>query len=734
MKNSQTLIHRRAPTLSSIGAAALLAACGGGGGSSPPTLLVGTAAVGAAMAGATITVVDADPSTTDPAPVQAAADGSYSIDVSGLSAPLLVRASGTVDGESIAHSALVPLLNAETQNQANVTPLTSAVAALLAPGGDVAAFTTRAALTGAATTAKVDNASNLLVNTLRSDAATAALLGSNFNPLTTPFSANGSGVDAALQRVSIEASGGTLRITNLVSAAGENGAAAAVVLTPAMVATPNAAPALPASVPSANLPSAAELAALASKLQACLALPIAQRVSTDASGTVTAVLGACNAVVPTGWRSNGRSFAEDFGQFTLTKGQLSGAQYGSATVVLALNPDSFTDPKVIKHPYCNDGPCVVARFAATSASGRPVSADWLLGKVAGAWAFVGNQRPYRMFVEPRLYRRVNLNRDGAAAGNTSDPYFFKDRFESVLRLTFDPSVGSTNDVRAVRFTGPGLPTAGVVQYRSQRCGTDDRFGISNQVGSTRVTGSTALQFWTGGSGVDFTLAAANLDGTALAMPVPVNNATTASFQDFSPAPVADVSGQVAAWSRYKIEIFQYSSNSETPDQIAYVRINSAGENPASGPGVAWPVLDPAYATSRLTPTGAQAAAITGFADTLSWSIAAGNYVSSAYLFGSNFATATNSQNESASFAYRGRLDHEPVAYGQTSGVGWRTASPVASAAMSTYTQTAGTNPNPRCGVTQVPALTSNASDYREAGLLSRGPDRQLRQAVWFWDN
>jgi hypothetical protein len=46
----------------------------------------------------------------------------------------------------------------------------------------------------------------------------------------------------------------------------------------------------------------------------------------------------------------------------------------------------------------------------------------------------------------------------------------------------------------------------------------------------------------------------------------------------------------------------------------------------------------------------------------------------------------------------------------------------------------GTNPNPRCGTAQLPALTSNISDYREVGLFVRGADRQVRQAIWFWDN
>lgn len=90
---------------------AALSACGSGGSGSnpaapPPTRLVGTAAVGAPMAGATITVSDADTTTVD-VTTTAAADGSYSVDVSDLGPPLLVRASGMLNGEAVSHMAVL---------------------------------------------------------------------------------------------------------------------------------------------------------------------------------------------------------------------------------------------------------------------------------------------------------------------------------------------------------------------------------------------------------------------------------------------------------------------------------------------------------------------------------------------------------------------------------------------------------------------------------------------------
>ncbi len=185
-------------------AAAALAACNDSGEDPPapppaPTLLQGTAAVGAPLAGARVQVIDADTSTTDPTAVTADAQGRYSIDVSSLKAPLLVRASATLDGETVEQVAVVPALVASSDNTANITPLTTAVAALVAPSYDTTALATAATLASSASADKVASATQLLVNTLASDAQTAAALGSNFNPLSTNFTPNGSGIDAVLE-------------------------------------------------------------------------------------------------------------------------------------------------------------------------------------------------------------------------------------------------------------------------------------------------------------------------------------------------------------------------------------------------------------------------------------------------------------------------------------------------------------------------------------------------------
>ena len=52
----------------------------------------------------------------------------------------------------------------------------------------------------------------------------ASLLGDGFNPLTTPFTANGSGIDSVLDQVAVEVGTGGVVITNLTAPNSDSGA------------------------------------------------------------------------------------------------------------------------------------------------------------------------------------------------------------------------------------------------------------------------------------------------------------------------------------------------------------------------------------------------------------------------------------------------------------------------------------------------------------------------------
>jgi hypothetical protein len=732
------ICSRRASLTLALCVPVLFIGCGGSSSSGtptptpPPTVsLSGVAAVGAPIAGATVTVIDASTSTANPASVTTNANGAYTIDITGLQAPLSIQVVGSVAG--VPQNLVSVLVSvAAGANTANVTPLTNAIAALIAPGGNPSALLTPATLASAATTTSVNNAVTLIAGTLGSDPGLAALIGTNFNPITTAFVANGTGIDAALERLQVDISAQGVNIANLAAPVGEQGTPAPILLTAAQVTNPPPTPpTLPASAAATDLPGAADIESIRAKLQACLALPLNQRVTFDVSGlTVTAVSPTCTFGDP-GFRSSGRNWVEQLGQFSFSKAQVNNAAFGKGAVVLALAAQNLTDPKEFKHPQCNTGPCAVVRYPATYTGGFIDTWDFVFGKVGGVWALVGNQRPYDLFVQPRLRRYIAAN----TAPNATDSYFFKGRFETQIRLGFSPIGRNGNLVRAVRMKGPGLPVTGVVLHRSNVCGTDDRFAITYQTGVLRRPSDNAVVTFNFAGSNDFKVDAANLDGTALAMPVPVFNATTQTNQTYSPTAIAGLASLAPAWTRYTAEIFLFSNTTtpDVPDEIVYVRTDAAAANANEGVNRSWPTLSPTYVTAYLTPTGSGAGSLTGPL-TMDWTSPAGVTVLSSYLFSQNFVSATNVNGITTTYGKRTRLDFEPSTYGDTSAPSTLLASIVPGASLAPQTANASPNPNPRCADNAVVPLTTITSDYRESGLAFRLPDRQRMDSIWFWDN
>ncbi len=698
-----------------------------------PTTIQGTVAVGAAVPGASITVRDADGATAD---LNATADaaGAYTIDVSSLKPPLLLTASGTLNGEPVSVAAVVPELSGNSANIANVTSLTLAVAALIAPGGDLNALASPTAIAGIDPRTVVD-ASTLVVNTLKSNPVFASLLGEGFDPLKTAFAADGTGIDSVLDQVQVQVGSSGVSIANLTALSEEGSAPPQpVLLTAEQVSAPTEAPALPPSEAPSNLPSSAQMLALAKKIESCLALPLAQRVTLDADKQATAVSAACS-FGPASWKSDGGGWVERIGNGVLRYEANTGVKMGQPTIATVLAPPNYGG-NIFQHPYCNTQTCVVMYAPSTTASGKAGGSFWMLGKINGQWDFVGNQLPYAMGVEQRLYRKLPVNTALAAASPSN--YFLQARHESAIRLTFNPdgSMTDTSNVRAVVWKGPGLPVAGVVTHRSQRCGTDDRFAISNQEGLLTVNNGTALQFWTNSAAAEFIVDAARLDGSAVALPTPSGNWATNSSPVNQDIRSAAFTGTIPAWSSYTAELYYYTNTGTTPDEVIVVRTTTPFEPASAGGSKNWPTLATNFIDQYLTPGGAGAGAVNSLAQTLNWTNAADSYVNFGYLFSQNRETASNGQDLAASYWKRASLWFRINAAGDSSAPGYEWAPNLSGTSLSPYTANAGSNPNPRCGGDELLPLDADAarSSYREAGLQFRGPDRKLYQLTHFWSN
>lgn len=717
--------------------AALLAACGGSSSDATapaaPTTVRGVAASGGAIGGASVTLVDADGTTVNPAAVNTAADGSFSIDASGLRAPFSLRVSFVQDGVPHTLYSVLPTATAGTANTANITPLTDAVAVLVAPGGNPAALLDPAALAtalGGANTNAFANAVATLNAVLASDPAIAAALaaaagtGGSFNPVTTSFVANGTGVDGVLDQLSITtnppgAAAGTVQIQNNAQASGAGGVAPPVSVTAAT--TPSTAPTLPPTA-SGDLPTAAELDALAARTTACYALPAAQRVTaTDAAGVATAVAAACEADAPD-FITNGYTWLQSQSA-GLLNANLDGATFQRPLVLLVLPPQNRSG-RELQHPYCNQAQCVVVDMRGTlpAANNQPIRRTLLLAKVGGAWKSVGNQRPYDFDVTLRAQRYVNRN--ASPASPTS--YFSLSRYEGVLRTFLNPSGPNMNNVRAARVSGPGLPAAGLVLSRSSRC-TSDRMAIVSKTGDTYVVdnGVNQPRYWTGNASMDFKFGARLLDGSDV--PAATWPQANVDYADSANA------GGVVPYGEYKWEFFLFGSATPAePDQITYQRLVASDtqvERYVADAANWWPTLAPANVAAYLSPTGSGAGALTDVS--VSWTVPSLlGRVDGVYLFGQNNAVVNG-------VSYNKRTILSPIIAkpGDTTASVTGGQTPwLSGVSTSSFTSGIAAAQNPRCSEADksLTPLAGVAGDYRELGLSTTLTNGVRLIAIDYW--
>ncbi len=204
-------LHHRFKYLLTASSVAILAACGGGGGTTSSALttpsLTGTAAVGAPLPGAVVTLKDATGKTLKQT---ADANGAYTFaDVSGMTAPLMLQATGTAGGTSYTlHSLLEKVPDAGVSGVVNVTPATDAATAQ-AVGKDPATVFADPTQIKAVDTTKLADAKARL-NAALKDVLTA--LGQDptkVDLFTTKFAADNTGLDKLLDLVQISSSTST---------------------------------------------------------------------------------------------------------------------------------------------------------------------------------------------------------------------------------------------------------------------------------------------------------------------------------------------------------------------------------------------------------------------------------------------------------------------------------------------------------------------------------------------
>lgn len=396
----------------------VIASCGGGGSSSPPPPTVhGVAAAGAPIVGFAYLKDSASPAVTR-GPVTIAADGSFSFDVTGLTAPFILKAEGSVGGQG------VKLVSAATAaGTANINPLTN-IAVAAATGITDPSSVYNNPLTYPITQVNLDAAIGEIQTMLQSlDTAYSATA----NPLTGSYSANHTGLDAVLDvvSVSLDTSTGGISVDSKVT--GTTIGAASIGASGITVTNTISASEVPATSTITDLQAIGNaLSSLATTINlrgvSLVALDLDPYFASDVNFGMDNGFNRANTMYT--WASN---------LSTLTS-SISGV-----TGLALVSIDTSATPNV----YSVSGYIKLA-------DGTSLPLDELASKFiyeSGSWKIKGNGHIARSSVYPRVVK--NTGYAGATLTVTDS-----------TGIALDTDV-SGNMVNSAVMTGPGLPASGV---------------------------------------------------------------------------------------------------------------------------------------------------------------------------------------------------------------------------------------------------------------------------------
>lgn len=399
--------------------ALLLAGCGGGGGSgtasSPSSTLSGTAAGGAAVVGNVI-VTDSAGATVS-APIEA--NGHYTVDVSGMTSPFVLKAVGTVGNASVTYYSAAT--TADVNGTVNVTPFTNLILSNIA--GQLAEnyfSTTNPDFSVIRANALADAQSALA--TKLAPVLQAMGLTDSIDLLRTSFAADHSGIDAVLDVIKVETSGNTATLKNALTNAVLATDDVSTHVDDTDAATPDIA---------LNGTVVTNLQALQNKLDSFAAL--------FATGLPSVTqLENTGLFDMTSFMDNGLGFAQ-WATETTTDSTMIGIAFRN----VAVSFDSETTGTIT--------------FIAHDANGVTDTVKLRMAMMSGGWKLLGNGTLADMNIEALSIHQITTNN---SSGNVTT-----DAIQNGLQMWLDPfaynSSHLTQQITSAVVTGPGLPGAGV---------------------------------------------------------------------------------------------------------------------------------------------------------------------------------------------------------------------------------------------------------------------------------
>ncbi len=451
----------------------------------PPTL-VGTAAVGAALANANVSVTDSTGANVcSQTTVVTNGVGQYTCSVlAGRTAPFLV----VVTDPSGAYPPLVSVATTApapgTSLVANVTPLTTAIVSRLAPDGNALSVVSNPALIDLTALASIT--ANVLAQIQPVLAAIGAPAG--YDPFTTQIVAataaqGGNTADQVLETLRFTTVAGETRIATVDNPAGS---------VPLAGAGTTAPPALPA--PSPTLLSLNDsMRLIVSSLTDCFALPVSARVLsvdtsipvTEGGRSVTGMAAACQKVTHPDYLTSGYRFGQRY-YGLLNDTAMVGAQFMPAEIMLFIEDTTAAD---------NDVAVLNVRYV--DANGNIGNLIEVARKLPGSataanpsdWWLHGNRRPVDASIRAFTRRNEQLAPNPGTAPFTNAG---ASRYEAGLEVFVNKDGPGSVGLRAARVTGPGLPPAGLVYTRpSSAIVTDQNWlNVRRKDGLTDATSAT----------------------------------------------------------------------------------------------------------------------------------------------------------------------------------------------------------------------------------------------------
>ncbi|RFO97110.1 hypothetical protein DIC66_08155 [Rhodoferax lacus] len=422
-----------------IGVAAFLSACGGGGGgtsnTASSTYLSGTAAGGAALVGNVI-VTDSK-GVSRSAPI--AADGKYSIDVSGLTGPFVLKAAGTVGNTSVTYYSAAT--SADVGGTVNVTPFTDLIVSNIAAQMAVNYFSNPAnvANIGSLITPANLAAAESAMQAKLQPVLTAMGLGASVDLLHQTFAADHSGLDAVLDMVKVSnTSGNIATLTNALTQVviGTNNAAAS---------TLDAAPVDTAAISGINPNAALNLQNVVTRLNALSAL-FATGLPSLTTLENSGIFDTSSAFIQDGQSFN--QFATELSNNQNAKGM----KFSNVNISLDATGTSGTIVAVLTSNSANFGGTITLKMR------KDPTLGWLAagnGRMAGTGMQARAQLDHWEVL-------ASANRTAASGSNMLNG----------IHIYLDPFVYNSNHTSAMAvtavLTGPGLPAGGILMAQDQK--------------------------------------------------------------------------------------------------------------------------------------------------------------------------------------------------------------------------------------------------------------------------